>query len=266
MKYLTLSIVFLMSAKILAQETDTISPWTLGIGVGYYMADDNTANFYNGSDNNRLNYILNEPNTRAQIRDALGGYEFELAEYAQDMTYRNTGSFELQIAYNFGKNWNISLHFHNVRLTASGIFTLRVDRMNDNNTTEPYLEQANISGTETRSHIDLGFGKRFDIGSGFYVPAEIGFDLNFTEVKENIARIAGRNFSLGVYNDFSNRQATITTSGTGIYASTGIGYKFPDDYAIILKMTYFQTQIDLNKVIRENGGIVLPGFGFVKSF
>lgn len=254
---------------ITAQHESDSSNFRVGIFAGYYISGDATAEYYNGRDNNRLKNFINITQIENQIRESLDGYNFELAEYAQDMRYNNAASFELQASYLFGNNWNISLRFHSANLEAAGIFTLRVDRTNQGNpnTLDPYLEEAKISGKESRSHIDIGIGKEFVFENNLFILAEVGFDLNFVKVKENKMQIAGRTYSLPLYTNILNQQATPTTTiGTGIYLTCGAGFRFSNSIDFLIKTTYMNTKINLNDVAVNRLNIFIPSVGFSKVF
>lgn len=269
MKTFATLIISLLAGAVIAQAeaAEDSAAFKLGIYVGYYNSGDATANYYNGRDNNRLEYFLKQPYTHTQIKESLGGYEFSLEEYANDMRYNAAASFELQMAYEFGRNWSISARFHNVSLAAAGIFTLRVQRQNQNNSVEPYLEQADISGKETRSHIDFGVGKKFFFEEKFYFLAEAGLDLNFVEVKENKLRIADRTYGLSTYTNVLNQQASNpTTFGSGFYLGPGLGYAFPGNMDFLVKATYMRTKININKVFKAQTNIFIPSVGFSMRF
>ncbi len=269
MKKILYLITLIVPISITAQVDRDSSNFRVGIFAGYYIPGDATAVYYNASDNNRLLNYINIPQIENQIRETLGGYNFELAEYAQDMRYNNAASFELQASYLFGKNWNISLRFHSVNLTAASIFTLIVDRPSQGNpqTLDPYLEEAQISGKESRSHIGLGVGKEFVFDNNVFVLSEAGLDLNFVKVKENKMQIAERTYSLPLYTNVLNQQATPTTTvGSGIYLALGTGIRFANGLDFILKATYINTKINLNNVVEERVNVFIPSIGFTKVF
>lgn len=277
MKILSALFLIALSFKGMAQgvEEDSISPWTLGLAVGYYLSGDATATYYNasdaginlGKDQSRLVNLLTNVNTEPRIRESLGGYDFELAEYAQDIRYNNTASFDLQLSYNFKNGWMFSTYFRTVKLTAAGIFTLRVNRVNQGSSPVPYLERATISGKETRSHIDFGIGKKIEMRQNFFTLLEAGLDLNFVEVKENKVEIAGTVYPLPIFTDPINPQSNqATTVGAGFFAGVGLGYQLPGQWGFLLKATYIQTKVDVNKLVEETIPVFLPTLGFSRSF
>ncbi len=269
MKNLLPLLLTVITVNLSAQNDRDSSNFRVGIFAGYYISGNSTAAYFNASDNNRLVNFMEIPQIENQIRESLNGYNFELEQYAQDMRYNKTAAFELQASYLFGKNWNVSLRFHSVNLEASSIFTLRVDRPSQGNpqTLDPYLEEAQISGKESRSHIELGLGKEFVFDNNVFVLTEAGFDLNFVKVKENKMRIAERNYTLPLYTDPLNQQATpATTVGSGIYLALGSGFRFDNGLDFVLKVTYINTKINLNNVVEDRINVFIPAIGFTKVF
>jgi hypothetical protein len=259
---LCLSVFYIMA------QNDS-SNFRVGIFAGYYIPGSGTAPYYNGSDNNRLRDFMGIQRIENQIKESFGGYDFELLEYARDMRYNNAASFELQAAYLFGHNWNVNLRFHSVNLAAAGIFTLRVNRTNqaNPNVADPYLEEAQISGKESRSHIALGIGKEWLFDNNVYVLTEGGVDLNFVKVKENKIQIADVEYTLPLYTNVLNQQASPTTTiGSGFFFTAGVGVKFQNGLSAILKGTYINTKINLNDVREARVNVFIPAIGFTKLF
>jgi len=239
----------------------------VGIYGGYYIPGDAPARYYAATDNNRLVNYLNNPFNRPRIIEALGNYDFTLAQTAQDMVYNNSFVFELSGEILIRNNWYLAARFMNTKLTASGIFTLDVQRPNQGQGFPNNLEQVNIGGTEARSHIDLGFGKQLPVGENLYMLVEGGFDMVFIEVTNNEFFINQERFVLPVFTDPRNPQATPgNTVGTGFYLVGGLGYELPSNYGFWLKFTFQQTRVNINRTVEEIAPIFTPAIGFTRSF
>jgi len=212
--------------------------------------------------------LLSNPVTRNQIEDALGGYTFEFVDYAGNMVYNNAFAFEIELEYRFSKNWRVSLQFMNAQLQATGNFTLLVNRRNTNNqTNNPFLENASANGTETRSHIKIGLGRIFSIKKGFYALAEGGVNMNFIEVNNNQVIVADRRFGLPLFNNQLNQQVQeITTFGSGFFAAGGLGYELSSGYGFIFKASFIRTQVNINDAVAAQSNLFTLGIGLTKAW
>jgi hypothetical protein len=262
---LVFSCLFLFQSKAQIYANDSISPWIIGIGIGFYMAGDDPSVYYSGADNNRFaNVFINQTQQRDQVVNSFNGDDFSIARLPTDFVYRNVASFQLSIAYQLNTNWSVDMHFHNVRLTSTGVFTLNVNRVIAGSP-EPFLEIGEIRGEETRSHIVLGGGYSYDLEQNWYLKGELGLDLNFIEVIENIASVNGRSYNIQFSQQNLNTSGNNTLS-TGIYTSATIGYHIPSKLGIAFRLNYFNTGINLNDVVDEPSGIFVPVFAFTKGF
>ncbi len=267
-------LLFICWANGLEAQNDTI-PWyegdkqagtiAMSIGMGYYLTGNNTALFYNGQDNNRLGFFLGQPQTESQIRDALGGYDFELAQYAPDMRYNATVSFSLGFDYRLKNHWQLSAYFNQVRLQAAGVFTLRVARVNQQNQMEPFIEQVSIGGRERRSQVQLALGKRLFLENNFYLLSEGGLDLTFVEPEQNQFEI-GRVYNLPVTLQNNGVANNPLSMGVGFMLGAGIGYQLPSQFGLLLKTTFVNTRVNLNEVVNQRVNIFIPTLSFTKTF
>ena len=269
MRTLTLLLILSLLLPLVsqAQVPRDSAGFRAGIYGGYYIPGNAPARYYAATDNDRLEDYLAIAQNYARIKEVLGNYDFTLAETAQDMVYNNAFAFELSAEFLFRKNWYMAVRFMNTKLTATGIFTLDVQRPNQGSGFPNNLEQVNIGGTETRSHIDLGAGKQIPVGENLYMVIEGGFDLNFVEVTSNEFVIEDEVFVLPTYSDPLNPQATPgNTVGTGYYVVGGIGYELPSTYGFWLKFNFQQTNISVNRTVEDFSPIFTPSLGFTKYF
>ncbi len=266
-KFSAFLFLFTTSTALNAQLVRDSASFRVGIYAGYYISSDATARYYSAADNDRLQDYIDIAENYARMKEALGNYDFTLAEYAQDMTYNNAFVFELSAEILLRKWWYIPIRFQNTKLNATGVFTLDVQRGSQGGGFPNNLEQVNIGGTEKRSHIDIGVGKQIEIKSKVFVLVEGGLDLNFVEVVNNEFFIDEQRFALPIYSDPLNPQATPgNTVGIGFYGLAGIGYELESSYGFWFKLHYQQTRISVNRVVEENLMILTPSIGFTKYF
>ena len=268
--FLLITAISTLAARGQYDENDTISPWVIGVSVGYYLTDDSPVDYYSGLDNNRFsNVVLNNMQFRQMILDYYKVSDYSIFNFPSDITYQNNTSFELSVAYNLKKNWSVNLNFMNTRLTAIGIFSLKLDKTNPNSP-EPPLAVGQISGQETRSHINLCIGKNYDLGGNFYAKAQVGLDLNVIGVQNNKITIVNTDFNI-LFNNVANPSfntpgTTQPTFGLGLISSGILGYQTPAGYGIYLKLNYLNSSINVNDISKARSNIIIPSIGFSKGF
>ncbi len=251
------------------EEADSLKRIQFHLGAGYYIANDETAVYYSGADNNRFLQVLNIREYRQQIQEALGGYTFSLRQAPSDFVYKNQVSFLLGGEYAMSRHWKIILMLHQVRLEAGGTFNLTVDRPNPDQNGQDYIEQGSISGKERRSHFQVGLLRRFDLGSDFFFDLSAGFNLNTVEVSENKIYIAGLDFNMPAATSGSLNQpqqtATVNT-GSGYFIAPDLCYENASGFGLFVRLTFIQSKVSLNDQTRAFTNAWVPAFGFSKSF
>lgn len=267
MKRLLFSVILtavFVSSKAQVYSSDTLSPWIISIGVGFYMAGDSPAEYYSGADNNRfLNNFSGQQYDLIKVD--LGDYDFTIANGPSDLVYKNVAAFQLGINYSLNQNWSVNLQFNNVTLTAAGIFTLNVNRVNPGGNPEPFLELGQIRGEETRSHIVLSGGYSHDLGQRFYLKGQLGLDLNFVEVTQNTLTIASRDYNINFTQQNQGNNGN-NFYGSGVFVAATLGYHKPAKYGIAINLNYFNSSINLNDIVKERSHILIPTFSFTKGF
>lgn len=233
------------------------------LGPTFYQGFSSVASYYNGADNNRLNFLFNEPTTRQRIEQALGGNTFQLVDYARNMRYNTAFGFQLAARYHWNRSWFADFALTNARLQASGTFTLSVNRNDPNNNNQQVIEVATASGEERRNHISLGLGRSIGLGSGWFLEPALAFDLNFVEVASNQVIIADQPFALPVFNNPLNPQADqITTIGNGVGGFLDLVYLLPKHYGFSLRYAWYYSRIDVNQVRQNRGSLHLVNLNF----
>ena len=259
--------IYCIAAPAQYENPDSISRIQLHMGIGYYMAGDDLAIYYSGADNNRfLQVTRDNPNSVTQIREALGGYPYDIAELPSNLIYRNQVSFMLSGTYAINQHWRILAMMQQVKLEAIGSFTLSVERTNTQNPNEDYIEQYSIVGKERRSHFQLGAIYRIPLNPSFYLNLGGGLDINTVEVLSNSIFVGSREFALPAATIYQPQAGQITTSGIGFFAFPELAYENVKGLGIFIRASYINTKISLNKVTEDNTSVWVPALGFSWSF
>ncbi len=269
--FLLLALMALWVRPVKAQEeTDTtFKRLQFHLGIGYYLADDETSFYYSGTDNNRFNQYINIQEIERQIQEALDGYTFSVREAPSDFIYRNGISFLLGAEYAISPRWKLILMLHQVQLEAAGTFSLTVDRSNPDNNGQDIIEQGSMRGKERRSHIQLGVLRRFSLGSNFYLDLSAGVNMNTVEVLENKIYVAGLEFNLPINTAISLNQpqeAGNVSNGFGYFIAPNLCYENASGFGLFTRLVFIQSQVNLNNAVETFATTWVPAIGFSKAF
>lgn len=234
--------------------------WSIGANFGFYFANKNTANFYNGSGTNDIGYVLDNQYWREPIEQKIG-YIFDTVNYdppwelPQNMKYQPAMSIGFYAKYNFNKTFSLFFQTNYVKLKATDVFILHLLKFQ--NTLVPTYNQYGIIGQEERFNIDAGVCKEYEMNEVVRLYFETGLNMNNTKVLKNMIYIEGQEYSIiNIYGnqgyipnsnlqEYSIRQGGI---GWGIFFGTGIRLVFNEHVSIDPAFTLYLQNI----VIKDN--------------
>ncbi len=211
---------------------------------GYYFADGEAGQFYNGESEGRLKRTIidNFFNYNA-IYDALGGYDFTIYEYSQSMQYNANTYWGLRGSYFLTDHLGIFGAFNSIELRSVGIWTIEVERFNGG-VSEPYLEICNALGEEQRINLDFGMIYQFNPENPFTMFVEAGMNWNYQQVKKNEVQVLHLQYNI-LYDQMNNVRVPYTASGFGAMAGVGGRYNFSQGYTVDLVLQAYRHDLDL---------------------
>ena len=164
-----------------------------------------------------------------QIVDEIGGYQFELASFGDDLRYDPAVILGLNLRYRMGTYLTLQADMNYASLTSKGVIVLSVDRPNPNGTQDEYFENHPIWGKEQRLSISPGIQLNLTDPSDFVPYFDLGVMLTSTRVKENRFRIGSIERNIlrpqNINGNFiNNKQPTV--NGFGFYSGFGINVSF----------------------------------------
>ena len=206
--------------------------WVYGISFGMYMPNNSTANYYNGTGEHSVENALNRQWNYDRIVRHLDEVieNFWVYELPTNMRY-NPG---LQVGFYGGLNLSNSFallgEFNYTRLILADRFTIATDR--ETFTSEPFLVLSDLSGTEERIELRLGF--QYTMLTKGYIHPFMESGLNITDVKviENRVNIKGLTINI---RDFRGEYYNIRDYGMGFGVYTGIGLKMDVSDAVAIR-------------------------------
>jgi len=233
-------------------EKDTLNRkgWYFGGNVGAYFANKYTANYYNGTDSTgnvgqRLQYVFDYPQNYEKIKQALGGYDFAIAEMPVAMRYSPAAYIGFHARYLFSDNDAFLIQVNYSKLRVNDIFTLKLQIPNYSNPDGTYYK-ADIWGVEERVNIDLGYSRSFSMSDNVFFALETGLNINSVRVKESKIKIEGMQFSVtDPYNAYYN----IVEGGlnVGAFASANIQLWLSDILSLEPSVSCYFSKINLGE-------------------
>ena len=208
----------------------------IGINFGGYFANKAPANFYNGQPPNDIFIYLNNPNIYNDIVEALGGYDFTLAEYADDLRYNPALMIGINMRYRLGAFSTVSADFNYANLRAEDVIVLDVNKPNANGTIDDVFEAYPIWGEEERFVMSLGIQNNLADPGPLVGYVELGGLLTSAKAKENRFSIGDPDSGFGtatynilrpelINNQYVNGRQPTTTS-FGFYGGLGVNAEF----------------------------------------
>lgn len=231
-----------------------------GIG-GIYIANNSTARFYSGKQENENNvdYVFSNSYWYEEIRHLLNFYDTVLVkEYPEKMGYSPAFSFGLFVKYDLNCRTGIYLQFYYAKLKANDVISVEVDPKEF--LTEPDIRLLPIKGVEERNIVDLGVTHSFGLSKKVRFTLGGGLSMNNTLVKESALYIEEKKYNLiQVYGNrpyvpnssqqlYDIRQGGI---GFGFFGTAGVRMEFNPSVAIEPGFSMHLMNINL----KENAGL-----------
>lgn len=261
-------------------DPDSIRGVYVGLNLGAYFANANTAAIYNGygyqrdgSLNNFANAWLNDAiqgNSEAIRRtgDALGGlsegeWTFDESDMPGRMTYSPAFMWGGHLRYMLNADFGFFAEFNGSKPVTVGEFTIQRNTPSPDPTQSNRLERFQIRGEEQRLSVHLGLHRvlmresfeRKGMSTSLLPYFEIGGKVTFVKFEENIInlgdRIANPIVDLTVFYDRQNRFEDVanllTGTGFGGFASVGGQIAIGSKFTINLGYTANFVQINLGE-------------------
>lgn len=249
---LLLAVVLFIGLNTFAQpgtKNDTVRPWwEYGVQFGAYIADNNTANFYNGQGVNDITRITDNEHYRDRIRQAIPYEQFQIGELPQNMGYNSASMPGLHLEYHKDSTTGFFINFQYVKLQANGTF--KVIDPNDNFGFEEYI-LSNIRATEERVLIDIGIKQSWPAPGHFSYYAIGGISINNTTVMNHKIDIG--NFTRSIKSNYSTDQENPNYPtnnydfeqggiGMGIVGGVGVKLTYQQSLYAALDLTAYYSQ------------------------
>lgn len=192
----------------------------LGATLGYYISNNATANYYNGSGINNIENVIYNAYNYPRIYEALGNLDFTMGDYPESMSYNSSISLGGFVGYRTASPFTPFLEMGITNFKLADAFTLILDDPSTG-TTEDDIEVAEVRGGEKRLDFSLGSFYYFQ-GDRLLPYAEFGVNFNYAELTSNEIYIRSWHYSI---QRATNPPTVQGGFGYGAFAGIGAQYR-----------------------------------------
>ncbi len=217
-----------------------------GASTGLYLANKYTANYFNGTGVNRISVILDNPQMKEKIQEALSNQNYSydtINSLPHNMKYDPALTMGFLARYYISNRSALSFEFNSVKLKTADKFTLNIDSVNMSFSDAQYVS-CDITGNETRFDMNLCWYQVFGNNKTFNPYAEFGLNFNNTLIKKNDIKI--RSLTYSIMNP-SNAYYKIQNGGVGygFLAGAGVSMKLNENFTFDIGFNVTMKKIGL---------------------
>jgi len=218
------------------KKDKTSSLFFIGLNVGGYFPNSNTAIIYTGTNDVTdygINYILNVPQYKP-LFDAYFQYPYSVEELPLNPTYKAAFNLGLHTGINLGRGHAIFLDINTSNLSYEQSFTIAIDDPK-NKSVDPTYQQIPIIGNEKRFNSNLGLQlSLFNKNQMNFYWSIFG---NFNKINLERNYIVINNQEYEIHHRGSDR-ANAPIGGVGFGGGSGLGFKYNLTDRIWIDLTY----------------------------
>lgn len=220
----------------------------LGVNLGGYFANKNTAYFYNGNTTYGVDRILRTQVYEDQIQQEFQ-YSYEFGEYPQLMKYQTSFLVGGHLGYRTSETFNLFADIDVINLKLEDVVTFEIDdpSNNQNGVIGPTIEQAILRGEEKRFNVNLGFQSIFHNQGQLKAYFSMAANFTYTQFANNTLTIRQLSpYYIG--NPTWNISGGVKPQGGGIGAVAGLGFKYRFNDQVLFDVGYnaYYANIKLN--------------------
>lgn len=243
------ALLVFLSVHINAQEDD--KSLKIGLNLGAYLPSKSYAQFLDGSHPNGVNRILNDPNIRPQLEEALG-YPITDWSFPTNMRY----NISLFAGGYFGYELNNDVSFVlNTNLTRVSLEQVLLIRLDNPQNIQGQFHQGIISADERRFDIALGVETIFNEYGPLDFYAAGGGLVNYTQLEKHELRVSTFNYSIMRINVVGNQNQVIRGFGYGFFTQFGTRFKFNEQLSVDLgiELNVLTNRAYVNDLVENTG-------------
>jgi len=251
-------VFFLFSFHLLTAQADDFNregKAHFGINLGGYFANKYSASRYDGTRDFGIGYLIGIPNIYNSFYDELGGQDFKISEFPDDMRYKPAFSVGGHVAYFLSNDLAIigDLDIINLKATDKMLLSTVNTNPNNNGLQPNNFHEVDVIGEEKRLSINLGMRLVMNEKGNTNIYTELGGNITNTRVATNQIILGDLQYSVvdpqaqsvtGVFNN--NQEVDFGGIGYGGFIGLGTEVRYNDKFKFNLGANLIMTRIPLN--------------------
>jgi hypothetical protein len=235
------------------EETNDSSKFFIGVNVGAFFANNNSAKIYSGTPNITplgYDFILRADNFERLFRNYFI-HDIAIVEDPIDPSYKTSIEIGLHAGYQLGKDVSIFMDLNSSQLKYEQFFTIEVKNPS-NNTLIPDYRKIPILGKESRFNFNLGTQISYYNENGTNAYISLFGNVNGVKMEENYIVINNVEYNLL---HPTNGDINLKPGGVGYGGGGGLGLKLELTESISTDLYYnlYYTKINMNEFINSFG-------------
>lgn len=230
MKFILLSLLFLFSITLSAQdedeeiyEEDDYKSFFLGFNVGSHFANKKTAMKYSGFSTNTLGveWFFNNPQNQSRLNEFFEGQTYnidkeDLYDLPNRMKYLPSWEVGGIAGLRLSDGLDLFLEANVAQLKTENIFVVEVIPSSNSSNVNNEYKQIPVFGKEERLNLNLGLRIRLYEGQNYSVQLPLFFNFNSVKLKENYFILEESQPPINIIHNSQN----VVTSGGNIISNS----------------------------------------------
>lgn len=234
----------------------------IGVNVGGYFANKNTANFYNGYESGGMSRVINTQVYKDQIDQQLI-YDWSFGQFPEEMKYSVALQLGMHLGYHVSESFALISDVDIINLKVKDVVTFYIDDPN-NGSPEPTIETMPILGEEKRLNINLGFQNYLSNENNTFFYWSMALNVTSSKFVNNTLKVRQNTYYIGdplwVGNVNPNTGTVVNENGrtkpggigVGGIAGIGVKFKFNSNFIFDLGYNLNYTTVNLTDYQRTN--------------
>jgi len=235
------------------EEEEKKAHFFIGVNLGAYFANDNTAIVYRGSPDVTpfgIDYIFNLAAYQQTFNDYFL-YPYQISEYPVESVYRTSFEIGAHLGVQFNEDISIYMDVNSTQLSYEQLFTVSIDDP-FNQMIGPTFQQLPIFGKETRFNLNLGTQLSLYDDESANIYFSFFGNMNAVRLEKNYIVVNNTNYAIFHTNDIGGN-INQKPGGVGFGGGSGLGLKLKLNENLLADLNYnlYYTETNLTESVQS---------------